>query len=88
MADINRNPLLKDKFKEKHKLRNQLVISLKHHHHETLGQVPLDVAVNGMYKPGKPVILKLASNFRMGFPQKLTLKCTNLERLFVISIDN
>lgn len=50
MRDINRNPLQRDKFVEKNRLRNQLLISLKHHHHETLEQVPLEIAVKAMYE--------------------------------------
>ncbi|ABW32928.1 hypothetical protein [Acaryochloris marina] len=78
MADINRNPLLKDKFKEKHKLRNQLVISLKHHHHETLGQVPLDVAVNGMYKAWQACHSETSEQLPHGVPTEINPKMHQL----------
>lgn len=47
---LNRNSLEKDILTEKNKLRNQLLICLKFHQHEILSEVPIEVAVKGMYE--------------------------------------
>ncbi|WP_041660656.1 hypothetical protein [Acaryochloris marina] len=53
MKDINRNPLQRDKFTEKNRLRNHLLICLKYHHHELLEEVPLETAINAMLQAWK-----------------------------------
>lgn len=44
------NSLQKDILTEKNRLRNQLLACLKFHQHEILSEVPLEVAVKGMYE--------------------------------------
>lgn len=78
MADINRNPLLRDKFNEKNRLRNQLVICLKHHHPDILEQVPLEIAVNSMREAWKACHPDMNEQLPTGVPTEVNPKMHQL----------
>lgn len=78
MRHANRNPLQKDKFAEKNRLRNQLVIRLKHHHHEILKQVPLEIAINGMYEAWRACYSEADHPQLSGIPTEINPKMNKL----------
>lgn len=74
MSYANRNHLKSNKFFENNRLRSQLVIRLKHHHRETLAKVPLEIAVNSMYKAWRACHPEVNEPFLSGVPTEINPK--------------
>lgn len=77
MIYVDENSLKKDILTEKDRLRNQLLICLRFHHHELLKQVPLESAVKGMHEAWKACHPETDNPQSTGIPTEINPKIHN-----------